>query len=80
MRALAIMAALSLGGCTIVGGSLGAGAGMRIDRQTEQRQRAGDAPYEDDDGHSAVLPGVMTGAGLGLILDLLVVGMLASKS
>jgi hypothetical protein len=77
MRALAIITALSLSGCTLVGASLGAGAAMRMDRHTQLRLQAGER-YDDDDGHSAVLPGVMTGAGLGLILDLLIVGMMTS--
>ena len=63
-------------GCTLIGAGIGGGLASRSNHQEElRRARAGEPA-----GSSSILPGVATGAGLGLIVDVVLVSMLVSAS
>ena len=74
---LALPLALVLApGCTLIGAGVGGGLASHSNHQEElRRARAG-----EPEGSSSILPGVATGAGIGLIVDAVLVSMLISAS
>ncbi len=77
-RSIALVALVALAfapGCTLIGAAAGGGLAAHSNHEAElKRARAG-----DPEGESSILPGVVVGAGLGLIVDALVVSAIASS-
>lgn len=66
--ALAMLAATALAGCTVIGAVTGGAIGSS--RNRAERERAQAAGKRIDPADQSVLPAVLVGAGLGLVIDL----------
>lgn len=68
------LALLAAPGCTFVGAAVGGGVASSSNHRQEMAQLRRGEPVEE---HS-ILPGVVVGAGVGLIVDALLVSMAVS--
>ncbi|MBL9018461.1 MAG: hypothetical protein JNL83_30015 [Myxococcales bacterium] len=63
-------------GCTLIGAAAGGGLASHANHQEELRRARAGQPA----GDSSILPGVATGAGVGLIVDAVLISMLISST
>ena len=63
-------------GCTFIGAAVGGGVAGSSNHNQEMAQLRRGEPVED---HS-IMPGVVVGAGVGLLVDAIVVGMVISAA
>ena len=74
-RALLIVLLAAAPGCTFVFGAAGAGIASHKNHQDElARARRGEPA-----GSSSIMPGVLAGAGIGMLVDALVIGFVLAE-